>query len=306
MLHVWLPMAMEGFWAFFKVHYMRKYPVFKSESTVNLVNFGKISEEGQSAGTSLETIRETIKIEDRFKWWFIGFSEANGSFILNKNGYLEFKVTQSSVDAQILFYIKKELGFGSVSVQDKNNKTHHYRVRDKKNILKLIEIFNSNILTNYKNNQFRLWIQGFNNIYNMNVKYLEPIFKVNLNNSWLSGFTDAEGRFTSSVLKSQKGKYTVTVRYVIFQKNDKEFNIHLANLLNGYITHIKSYNGYNTTVNFKKLGIILNYLNNYPLKTKKLISYNKWLKVYYLVKNKKHLTQDGLMLIKTLVKSINK
>jgi hypothetical protein len=55
-----------------------------------------------------------------------------------------------------LFYIKKELGFGSVSVQDKINKTHHYRVRDKKNILKLIEIFNGNILTKHKNNQFKL------------------------------------------------------------------------------------------------------------------------------------------------------
>ena len=69
---------------------------------------------------------------------FLGFSEGDGSFILNKDGYLEFKITQSSSDAQILFYIKKQLGFGSVSVQDKINKTHHFRVRDKKNILKLI------------------------------------------------------------------------------------------------------------------------------------------------------------------------
>jgi hypothetical protein len=58
------------------------------------------------------------------------------------------------VDAQILFYIKKELGFGSASVQDKINKTHHFRVRDKKNIYKLIQIFNGNIVTNYKLNQF--------------------------------------------------------------------------------------------------------------------------------------------------------
>jgi hypothetical protein len=59
-----------------------------------------------------------------------------------------------------LFYIKKELGFGSVSLQDKNNKTHHFRVRDKKNILKLIHIFNGNIITNYKFNQFKSWIKN--------------------------------------------------------------------------------------------------------------------------------------------------
>lgn len=319
-LHVWLPMAMEGFLdrALIKFHYMREHPVLNSWSSVSpvgayatLVNFGKIQEEGQSAGNFLlkkgssETTRGTIKINDRFKWWFIGFTEGDGSFILGKDGYLEFKVTQSSVDAQILFYIKKELGFGSVSVQDKINKTHHFRVRDKKNILKLIEIFNGNILTKHKNNQFKLWVEGFNLTYNMDINYLEPSHKVSLDNGWLSGFTDAEGCFTCSVLTSKQGKNTVTVRYVISQKDDIEFSKDVAMLIHGYITHVKSYNGYNTVVNFGKLGIILNYLKNYPLKTKKLLSYNRWLKVYDLVKNKRHLTPKGLILIRTLVKSIN-
>ncbi|PQE22330.1 GIY-YIG endonuclease (mitochondrion) protein [Rutstroemia sp. NJR-2017a BBW] len=47
-----------------------------------------------------------------------GFVEGDGSFIINKDGYLEFRITQSSPDAQILFMIKKELGFGVVRVQD--------------------------------------------------------------------------------------------------------------------------------------------------------------------------------------------
>jgi hypothetical protein len=53
-----------------------------------------------------------------------------------------------------LFYIKKELGFGSATLQNKANKTHHFRVRKKEAILKLIEIFNGNIYTNHKNIQF--------------------------------------------------------------------------------------------------------------------------------------------------------
>ena len=133
-LHVWLPMAMEGLLnrALLKLHYMREHPVLNSWASVYL-DFGKIQEEGQSAGNfiknegSSETTCEAININDKFKWWFIGFTEGDGSFIVNKDGYLEFKITQSSVDAQILFYIKKELGFGSASVQDKVNKTHHYR-----------------------------------------------------------------------------------------------------------------------------------------------------------------------------------
>ncbi len=315
-LHVWLPMAMEGLKrALLKFHYMRGHPVINSWSTVctQSINFGKIQEKGKYAGNfdlvkvCSETTCETIKLDDKFKWWFIGFVEGDGSFIINKDGYLEFKVTQSSIDAQVLFYIKKQLGLGSVSLQDKTNKTHHFRVRNKNNILKLIHIFNGNIVTKYKLNQFKLWIEGFNKIYKMNIKCLDSSHTLNLDNAWLSGFTDAEGCFTSSVLTSKvTGKTIVTVRYVISPKDDIEFSKNLAIKLNGYITHVKSYNGYNTVVNFGKLGIILNYLHNNSLKTKKLISYHRWLKIYKLVKYKKHFTPEGLILIRFLAKLINK
>ena len=313
-LHIWLPMAMEGLLnrALFKLHYMREHPVLNSWSSVYLLDFGKIQEEGQSAGNfvkyegSSETTCEAININNKFKWWFIGFTEGDGSFIINKNGYLEFKVTQSSEDAQILFFIKKELGFGSVSIQDKISKTHHYRVRDRKNIHKLIQIFNGNIVTNYKLNQFKLWVNAFNKVYKTNIHCLEDKYELTLNNAWLSGFTDAEGCFTSctSVTKST-GQVITTVRYVISQKDDIEFSKDLADKINGYITHVKSYNGYNTVVNFGKLNKILLYLKNYPLKTKKFISYKRWLKIYDLVKNKKHLTPEGRIIIKFLSKLIN-
>ena len=312
-LHVWLPMAMEGLCrALLKYHYMLEYPVLNFWFYVKF-NYGKFQKKGQLAGNinylendSSETKCDTINLDDKFKWWFIGFTEGDGSFIINKNGYLEFKVTQSSVDAQVLFYIKKELGFGTVLVQDSDSKTHQYRVKDKDNLLKIINIFNGNVITNAKKIQFKLWLESFNNKYNYNIQYIEPNHKVNLDNAWLSGFTDAEGCFTSSVLTSKTGKNIVTVRYIISQKDDKEFSQELAILINGYITHIKSYNGYNTVVNFSKLNKILNYLNNYPLKTKKHMSYLRWLKVYDLVKNKNHLTTEGLNTIKVLVKTINK
>ena len=319
-LHVWLPMAMEGLLsrALLKLHYMREHPVIINSwssiySTLGLtqwqrLNFGKIQEEGQSAGNfigSSETTREAIKLDEKFKWWFIGFTEGDGSFIIGKNGYLEFKITQSSVDAQILFYIKKELGFGSVSLQDKKNNTHHYRIRDKSNLLKIITIFNGNLITQYKINQFNLWVEAYNKAYNTNIEFINSKHKLSLDNAWLSGFTDAEGCFTSSTWKSKTGQNVVTVRYIISQKDDKEFSENAADLINGYVTHVKSYNGYNTVVNFGKLGKILNYLNNFPLKTKKLISYKRWLKVYSLVKTKKHLTSAGIAIIKVLVKNIN-
>jgi LAGLIDADG endonuclease len=69
---------------------------------------------------------------------------------------LEFRITQSSSDADILFYIKKELGFGSVRKQDIKSNTHCFRVRDKNNLYKLICIFNGNIFLTEKRKKFRL------------------------------------------------------------------------------------------------------------------------------------------------------
>lgn len=120
-LHVWLPMAMEGFSsssrAFPKLHYMREHPVL-SFGPLKFSLFGKIQNEGQLAGnsnrSSSETTSEAFMLKESwFKLWFIGFVEGDGSFIINKDGYLEFRITQSSSDAQILFMIKKKkLGGG--------------------------------------------------------------------------------------------------------------------------------------------------------------------------------------------------
>jgi hypothetical protein len=58
--------------ALLKFHYMREHPVFNSWSSVYL-NFGKIQEEGKSAGNlkfskgSSETTCETIILDEKFK-----------------------------------------------------------------------------------------------------------------------------------------------------------------------------------------------------------------------------------------------
>ena len=65
--------------------------------------------------------------------------------------------------------------------------------------------------------------------------------KVTLDNAWLSGFTDAEGCFTSSAYLSKiTNKYIVTVRYIVSQKDDIQFSKSLAYLINGYVTYVKS------------------------------------------------------------------
>lgn len=247
-----------------------------------------------------------------FKYWLIGFTEGDGSFIINSK-YLEFKITQQSNDAQILFLIKKSLGFGSVSIQDykiinnkKIPKTHHYRVRDKKGLLRIIELFNGNLLTEKYRLKFIAWVNRYNLIYNENISVKPYNLELSLNNTWLSGFSDAEGYFTISLRNNNPSLFIV--RFIISQKSEKQLMENIAKLVDGKISYLKSYDGYNMTINLLKLNTIINYVKKYPLKTKKNLSFKKWYIVYKKIIKKEHLVMDEHQInqLRQYIKTINK
>jgi len=109
---------MEGlYWALIKLRYMLEYPE-TVWSTQEVFLLGKIQTVGQPAGNQIllrcnddnkvgssETTREALNtLCPDFKNWFIGFTEGDGSFIVDgSRGYLEFKVTQSSVMLRFYF-----------------------------------------------------------------------------------------------------------------------------------------------------------------------------------------------------------
>jgi len=183
-LHIWLPQAMEGFKrALLKFHYTREYlKIYRSTHSIvkniyirqpagNFIRFFNDIKSKNNYKSSSETTREISNIvfnkpiDDKFKFWFIGFLEGDGSFIINNNITLEFKVTQSSIDVQILYYIQKELGFGSVKVQDPKQNTHPFRVRNEQGFFQLINIINGNLLTTARKNKFKLWLECYNKRY---------------------------------------------------------------------------------------------------------------------------------------------
>ena len=60
-----------------------------------------------------------------------------------------------------------------------------------------------------------------------------------------------------------------------------------------------------TVTGFKTLKDVIAYFKLFPLKTKKALSFEKWLIIHNLVSNKLHLTQEGLSQVRTLQKQIN-
>ena len=268
--------------ALLKLHYMREHPLIIKSTIAflwdfcSICYFGKILICGLSAGNencaekaevtpplrrlgSSETLREDLnvfnyepttsakhakhaKVDKDFISWFAGFLEGDGCLHITNKGYLEAKVTQSSTDAQVLFYIKKNLGFGQVKLQDSVNKTHCYVVRDSKNLYKLISILNGNMRTESKQRSLALFIDAFNLKYKENIPFDKKIKAVSLNDGWLSGFTDAEGCFTCSVIKKKASAYRqVTIRYILSQKGEIKLLSNIALLLKGKISYQKSY-----------------------------------------------------------------
>lgn len=289
---------------------MREHPVL-SIGPLNNYLLGKIQYEGQPAGNmafchgSSETTREAYILKDNlFKSWFIGFLEGKGSFIIDKDGDLEFKIVHISTDASILYHIKKKLGFGVVRIQDKINNNHCFKVNDEKGLYKLISILNGHLFLDTKKEQFKLSIDAYNKKYVTSIIYLKNNNKPDLSNSWLCGFTDAVGSFTCIIKDKPDKSGLVKLSYHLSQKGNYEQMRYLAEVFKGK-TH--NNNGiYETTVNTTKLSKVINYLNIYPLKTKKSIVYFNIRKIYLLVKDKKSLKSEHLNLLTRYLNNLNR
>jgi hypothetical protein len=85
-------------------------------------------------------------------------------------------------------------------------------------------IFNGNLSTNYKKEQFRRWLDAYNKQYNMNIAFIDRLVKPSLSSGWISGFTDAEGCFYGRVKSCRTSKLR-RAPHLTFQISQKELYI---------------------------------------------------------------------------------
>ncbi|KAI9309732.1 homing endonuclease, partial [Dichotomocladium elegans] len=281
-------------------------------STFNSENLNKYT---QSAGnrcssndaSSSETTRETTyfnfstfrtlyaklnftnQITDNWLTWFIGFAEGDGA-ILTSKGRPQFVLTQK--EKVVLDHIQSTLGFGVVK-KFKSGSTvfHRYIVSDFTGVLLLCVLFNGNLCLKHRILQLNRWITDINvklssptsNIYGLSSLLIlidTPILPT-LNDAWLSGFTDAEGTFNVNIYarSNTKSGFRVQLRFILDQKNSKEFLYHIKDLfgfgtviLRGKTNEVYRY----YCDSFIGLQNICNYFYNFPLKTIKATSFINW------------------------------
>jgi hypothetical protein len=75
--------------------------------------------------------------------------------VISKNK-ISFDITQTLSDIQVLYMIKNNLGFGKIiKRKEANRDVGVFYVTSKENFTRLVHIFNGNLCTPYKKEQFK-------------------------------------------------------------------------------------------------------------------------------------------------------
>ena len=238
-------------------------------------------------------------LDSNWLGWFVGFAEGDGYLGINENR-LVFVLTQK--ESKILYEIKDTLKFGYVKEFDG---FFRYIVKEQSTCLLLFHLFNGNLHLLHRINQLVAWEKLWNGKNKDNqLKAITKPVKLSLNNSWFSGFVDAEGCFNVYVAKNNK---EVRLRFIVDQKEGALFFNDLKHILiHGSIYNRKNDNSRYAVSNLNSLGIIINYFNKYTLRTKKSLAFVKWVDIYHCVLNKEHKSPEGIEKIKILSKLVNK
>jgi LAGLIDADG endonuclease. len=247
---------------------------------------------------------------ENFLTWLVGFTEGEGSFIVNNRGDLAFVITQATIDKQVLEFIKEILGFGKVIPQ--STITSRYVTQNKKEIDIIISLFNGNLVLPKRQETFDLFVKGFNKWVTKGRILLEPVVINNrpilptLNDSWFAGFTDGEGCFTCSIGEKRgfSFNFNISQKWEINLTVLEHFNVLFKN---GIVSRHSEENTYE----FRLSGVnncknVFSYFDKYTLYTKKSLSYKLWKDIHNDLVNKDHLDESKRREMIERTKMINK
>jgi hypothetical protein len=107
--------------------------------------------------------RKPTQSSTEFLSWFLGFTEGDGSFVIDaKNKRLFFTITQR--DESLLQNIRTELGFGLICNVNKFPEMKRYTVTHRSQIELLIHFFNGNLFLKKTTTRFSQWLEASNTL----------------------------------------------------------------------------------------------------------------------------------------------
>jgi len=285
---------------------------------------------------------KNFKKDNNWLSWFVGFLEGDGA-ILEHKGRSYMVISQK--DDTVLHEIYETLNIGKVKYFYDNNgnkKFSRYIVSDNNGIFLLYLLLNGNLVLQSRINQLNKWNIALKNAkifksFLFNTKEIPELIGItkvpSINDSWLSGFTDAEGCFSVKI-GNEKKRFYVQIIYILDQKNeesalnkigslfsDNKAIVRKPNIKNPYV--VKPHNHLNNKVNIQEnskmfrlsfycngknkliSNKIINYFNTYNLKTSKKKSFRIWTEILNIVLNKQPLPAEDLKKVRKLRHNMN-
>jgi hypothetical protein len=284
-------------------------------------------------------------VSNDYLYWLIGFAEGDGSFVINNRNDLSFIITQNTKHKSILEDIKTNLGFGKVIKQGAN--TSRYVLQNNLENYLIALIFNNNVVLPSKLDSFNIWLNMLNTKINngkfsrkLNKKkdflILNEIVSINinefpkewparragypsptaaellLNNSWFSGFVDAEGSFCCYI---KNGSTSTKLKFSILFDIAQKYYLNKV-VLDKLILLFETgnvYKHYSPDAFYYRVSGVKNclklfeYFDKYPLKSNKLNVYLMWIRILNWLNDKNHLNlkKSELFMI-DVIKNLNK
>lgn len=248
--------------------------------------------------------------KDNFHQWLVGFTDGDGSFsivrVAEGKWTLFFKLTQSTYNLRAMYFIKNQLGVGSVYVDRDCNKAD-FRIRDRKTIgSTILPIFDKYPLLTSKYFSYLKFKKAYGILENSNLStqdkdnlllelqkeqmpldYISPAWetvncvvndtnqaKAVMSKYWLIGFTEAEGSF----YLVSKTSTRIVHAFEITQKLDFIVLNAIAHILGIKVSKKKLHYSVVTT-NSRAISNIIDYYSK-TMKGIKAVEFRIWARSY--------------------------
>lgn len=221
-----------------------------------------------------------------FGYFLAGLIEGDGWF-----GKKQLHIIFAENDVSLAYFIKKRIGYGNV-YKIKDKKACRYICKNAKGISIILCLINGKLVSKHKYQQ--LISHNYSKEFNMVI--LPPSNILSLDNYWLAGFTQADGCFHISVVKSKTHKtgYSIRLEYSLKQNDDLPLKLLYDSLKKGNVSQYSSGIWCYKSTGFKTAANLINYFDKFNLFAEKYKDYLKFRKVYIMITEGKHLEEKGI------------
>jgi hypothetical protein len=158
-----------------------------------------------------------------FPWWFVGFFEGDGSFVVDNSNNRCFLIINQK-DIKVLTFIRSQLKVGSIKEYDG---IHRWVISSKEDLFEVIQLLNGKLLLDKTNMRLKAWIASYNEYFSLSPgdpQFLEwkGAGEWDPHNSWFSGFLDAEGCFNIRIVALAKRKEEFLAQCDEVKSEDRE------------------------------------------------------------------------------------